>query len=371
MSKKDILFLTWKDLKHPNKWWAEIVIYEYCKNLVKLWHKVTWLSSWFQWWKAEEFIDGIKMIRIFSIRTIHFLAWIWYKKYIKTNNVDIIIDEAGWLPLLSPYYIKNKKIFFMVHHIWDKEWDFSYSKPLNYIWRYIMKKIFRIYKNHKTITVSDSTKNELVNDLWFKYKNIKVIENVLNIKPIEKILFNKKENSIVFLGRIMPIKRVEDAIKAFSQFHTNNSDYILNIIWVAENKIYTESLNILVWKLWLQNNVNFVWYNQKIFSQYLEISKVMLMPSYKEWFWLVVLEANAYGLPVIWYNVWWIRDSIKEGFNWYKVLDWNYKKMWNKLSYIINNDIDYKKISEKSLNHVKWLWLWKDRVKDLEKFILE
>jgi len=36
MIKKDILFLTWKDLKHPNSGGAEKVIYEYAKNLVNL-----------------------------------------------------------------------------------------------------------------------------------------------------------------------------------------------------------------------------------------------------------------------------------------------------------------------------------------------
>jgi len=371
MNKKNILFLTWKDLKHPNKWWAEKVIYEYSKYLVKLGHNVTWLSSWFDWGKKEEIIDGIKIIRIYSIKTIYFLAWKWYKNYIKTNNVDIIIDEAGWLPLFSPFFAKNKKIFFMAHHIWDKEWDLAFVKPLNYIGKYIMKKIFRIYSNHKTITVSDSTKNELVNDLWFNSENIKVIENALDIKPIINIDFSKKENSIIFLGRLMPMKRVEDAIKAFSQFHKNNNYYVLNIVWVAQDEIYTKSLHTLVWKLWLKDSIKFVWYNRELFDKYLEISKVMLVPSYKEWFWLIVLEANAYGLPVVGYDVAGLRDSIKDEMNWYKVPDWDYISMWNKLSDILSNEEDYKKLSEKSLRHVKSLWSWEDKVSDLEKFILK
>ena len=370
MIKKDILFLTWKDLKHPNKWWAEKVIYEYAKNLVNLWHNVTWLSSWFEWWESEEVINGIRIIRIYSIKTIYFLAWKWYKNYIKTNNVDIIIDEAGWLPLFSPYFAKNKKIFFMAHHIWDKEWDLAFIKPLNYIWKYIMKKIFKVYENHKTITVSDSTKNELVLDLWFKSENIKVIENALDIKPIENIDFSKKKNSIIFLGRLMPMKRVEDAIKAFAEFHKSNSEYKLNIVWVAQDKKYTEGLHGLVKGLNLKDSINFVWYNKEIFDKYLEISKVMLVPSYKEWFWLIVLEANAYGLPVVWYDVAWLRDSIKDWINWYKVWSWDYKSMWNKLSEIVNNQKEYKKLSENSLNHVKWLDDWKEKVKELEEFIL-
>lgn len=380
MTKKDILFLTWKDSKHPNAWWAEKVVYEYAKWLVKLWHNVTWLSSGFEWGKNEEVIDWIKIIRIYSIKTIYFFAWIWYRKYIKNNNVDIIIDEAWWLPLFSPFFARNKKIFFMAHHIWDKEWDLAFVKPLNYIWKYIMKKIFRVYKNKKTITVSDSTKDELVDDLWFKSENIKVIENALDIKPIEKINFTKKENSIIFLGRLMPMKRVEDAIKAFVDFITHpntllleerwqEKEYELNIVWVAQDKKYVESLYKLVKELKLEDKIHFVWYSKEIFDKYLEISKVMLVPSYKEWFWLIVLEANAYWLPVVWYDVAWLRDSIVEWVNWYKVSPWNYSQMWKKLSQVLENENDYKELSNKSLDHVKWLESWKDKVNDLEKFI--
>jgi len=371
MIKKNILFLTWKDLKHPNKWWAEKVIYEYAKNLVKLWHNVTWLASGFDWAKKEEIIDQIKIIRIYSIKTIYFLAWKWYKNYIKNNKVDIIIDEAGWIPLFSPFYAKDKKIFFMVHHIWDKEWDFAFPKIIAQIWKFVMKKIFQIYKNYPTIAVSNSTKNELINDLWFKSENIKVIENALDLEPIKKIDFSKKKNSIIFLGRLMPMKRVEDAIKWFTEFYKNNSTYELNIVWVEQDKEYTKKLKEIVEKLKLKDKINFVWYNKEIFEKYLEISKIMLVPSYKEGFWLIVFEWNAYWLPIIWYDVAGLRDSIKEWKNGFKVANWDYKSMWKKLWEVLKNEEKYKKLAEWSLEYVKWLDSWEEKVKDLEKFILK
>jgi len=107
--KKNILFLTWKDIKHPNAWWAEKVIYEYCKNLVKFWHNIVWFASWFDWAKSEEIIDWIKIIRKYTINNIYFKAWKWYKYFIKNNEVDIVIDEAWWIPFFSPFYVKNKK----------------------------------------------------------------------------------------------------------------------------------------------------------------------------------------------------------------------------------------------------------------------
>ena len=113
---KNILFLTWKDIKHPRKWWAEVVMLEYAKRLVNDWNKVTWFASGFKWWEKEEVIEGIQIIRKYSINTIYFFAWNWYRKFRKENKVDIVIDEAWWIPLLSPLYEKEIPIYFFIHH---------------------------------------------------------------------------------------------------------------------------------------------------------------------------------------------------------------------------------------------------------------
>ena len=74
---------------------------------------------------------------------------------------------------------------------------------------------------------------------------------------------------------------------------------------------------------------------------------------------------------MIWYDVAWLRDSIKEWINWFKVWSWDYVNMWKKLSEILSDVENYKKIAEPSLEYVKWLDSWEDKVKDLEKFILK
>ena len=77
--------------------------------MVKFWHNIVWFASWFDWAKSEEIIDWIKIIRKYTINNIYFKAWKWYKYFIKNNEVDIVIDEAWWIPLFSPFYVKNKK----------------------------------------------------------------------------------------------------------------------------------------------------------------------------------------------------------------------------------------------------------------------
>jgi hypothetical protein len=56
-------------------------------------------------------------VRKYSIHTIYFFAWSWYRNFIKKNPIDLIIDEAGGIPLLSPLYERNIPIYFLIHHI--------------------------------------------------------------------------------------------------------------------------------------------------------------------------------------------------------------------------------------------------------------
>lgn len=112
-----ILFLTWKDIRHPRAGGAERVVLEYARRLVQDGHTVSWLGSGFQNALPYEEIEGIHVYRKYHIYTIYFLAWIWYRRFTRENPVDIIIDEAGGVPLLSPLYEKKVPIFFLIHHI--------------------------------------------------------------------------------------------------------------------------------------------------------------------------------------------------------------------------------------------------------------
>lgn len=368
-----ILFLTWKDIKHPFAGWAEKVMHEYAQWLVKKWHEVTWFWYAFKNCLESEKIDWIEIIRKFNLYNAYFLFPSYYKKHFAWKY-DIIIDEAWWLPFLSPKFEKNIPIIFFAHHVWDKEWDYNYPFPFNKIWKQIYYWLFKQYKNNKTITVSNSTKEELVEKFWFKKDNIKVIENACDVVPINEIDFSKKEKKILFLGRLMPIKRVEHAILAFNNFILSDKkfrNYTLEIVWNNQDKKYVQYLKEIIKELWIEKQVIFLWHiNKNSFKDFMLKQKLILVPSIKEWFWLIVLEANSYWIPALWYNVAWLRDSIKDWQNWYIIDDWNFENMWNKITEVLWNIDLYKEISISSLEYVRNLDDWDKNVEEFEKFIL-
>jgi len=369
-----ILFLTWKDIKHPFAWWAEKVIYEYAKWLVLKWHQITWFWYSYKDCLETEIIDWIQIIRKFNLYNSYFLFPKYYKKNLAWKY-DLIIDEAWGLPFLSPKFEKNIPIIFFAHHIWDLEWDYSFPFPLNKIWKIIYFWLFKQYKNNKTITVSNSTKEELVENFWFKKDKVEVITNACDVTPIEKIDFSQKEDRILFLGRLMPIKRVEHAILAFNRFIKSDdkfANYKLDIVWNNQDKKYLSILNKLIEDLWLKNKVNFLWHiDRKDHNSFMFKQKLILVTSIKEWFWLIVLEWNSYWISAIWYNVCWLRDSISDWKNGYLIKDWDYNAMWDKIWEIIWNNETIENISNSSLEYVKILEWWDKKVDKFEKIILE
>lgn len=178
-STPHILFLTWKDIRHPHRWGAEIVMYNYAKWLAEKWYRVTWLASLFAWASQNENIDGINIIRKFSANTIWMFAWYWYRKFRKENTIDVIIDEAGGWPLLSPMYEKKTPIFFFAHHIGDREFDTPWV--IGPIAKLVYFTFFVYIKTLQALLFQTPPKNELVSDFGHKMK-------ILPLSPMQTIL---------------------------------------------------------------------------------------------------------------------------------------------------------------------------------------
>lgn len=224
--------------------------------------------------------------------------------------IDVIVDEAGGWPLLSPLYEKNIPIFFFTHHIGDKEFDqnanFGFLSPLiRWTAKKVYMKLFQVYKKTRTLTISESTKKELVNFFSYSPDNIHVVSITTNIDPIEKIDWAKKTNNILFLGRITSIKGTIDAVRAFAYIKEKlPKDSKLSIIGNDQDAAYVKKLRECILELGMTDQVIFHGFiNREDFSRVIASHQCILVPSEKEGFGLIVLEANAYGLPAIAYDV--------------------------------------------------------------------
>ena len=130
---------------------------------------------------------------------------------------------------------------------------------------------------------------------YFKSKNTVTIPNPLTFYP-EKIS-DLNENIVISAGRIAPVKRYDVLINIWELVHLKNKDWQLHIYGTGEQK-YMNALQQKIDDKNLSDQVFLKGATSHIKSKMLH-SSLFVMTSDNECFPLVLLEAQACGLPLV------------------------------------------------------------------------
>lgn len=107
---------------------------------------------------------------------------------------------------------------------------------------------------------------------------------------------SREEHLSIVVGRVVPIKKIEIAIKAMSEVVRTQKDATVHIIGNADIESYKDNLKVLAKEYSLNNILFFDGVPQaQIISQY-ERALILLSPAYEAGFDKVVLEAMASGV---------------------------------------------------------------------------
>jgi len=179
----NILWFNWRDIKNPEAGGAEIYTHEIAKRLAEKGYSITLFTAKFRGCKKEETIDGVRVIRDGGKYTVYQKAKEFYRK--DGSKFDIVVDEINTRPFLTPKFVDNDKIVALIHQLAREFWFYETPLPINLIGYYILEKRWlKNYVNIPTITVSNSTKEDLEN---LGFKKIFIVHNGLNVKPVDKI----------------------------------------------------------------------------------------------------------------------------------------------------------------------------------------
>lgn len=310
----NILIFSWRGPKHPNAGGAEIVTREHAKAWVKKGHKVTLFTSLFKSAPKKEIVDGIKIIRGGNGSIKVQLRAFWWYLFGQHDNFDLVIDEFHGLPFFTPLFVKAKKLAF-IHEVTKEVWRMNpWPKPLNLI-PWVLGSVFEpwifrlLYNTVPFMTVSNSTKSDLIN--WgIPKENITVINNGVITPKVKKEVTKEKKETIVFLGALSKDKGIEDAITAFHYIKQSGGNFQFWIIGKSSSK-YRDFLRTQKQRLGLNKSLKYWGYvdeNKKF--ELLKKAHVLINPSIREGWGLVVIEAASVGTPTVGYNVAGLRDSI-------------------------------------------------------------
>ena len=354
-----ILWLNWRDIKNPEAGGAEVFTHEVAKRLVKRGHEVTLFTAKFKGAKNEEEIDGIHVVRAGNKYTVYRKAKEYWRKKFSKEGYDVVIDEINTRPFMTPKFVKDTKIVALIHQLAREFWFYEMPFPISYLGYHFLEPYWlKSYVNVPTITVSESTKKDLER---LGFKEIYEVDEGLSVEPLKEVPEKVEFPLIVFLGRLKRAKRPEHAIEAFKIVKKKIPKAEL---WIVGDGYLRQKLEKMT-----SEGVKFL--GKVLHEEKMEILKkawLLVHPGVREGFGLNVIEANAYGTPVVAYDIPGLRDSVKYGYNGILVEDGNVKALAEAIIDLIKDD---KRRGEMARNSLEWAkrFSWDKSAKGFERVI--
>ncbi|OPY20352.1 MAG: UDP-D-galactose:(glucosyl)lipopolysaccharide-1,6-D-galactosyltransferase [Methanomethylovorans sp. PtaU1.Bin093] len=302
---------------------AEKRIYELGIRFIAKGHEVHLFGI--KWWEGADVIehDGMFLHGVCKSRELYVegrrsisAALVYSIKlfsHLRREKFDLI--DVSVFPYFSCFTVRlvsilNKgHVVYTWHEVWGDYW-YYYMGKAGFFGKMIEKAVSKISGNN--IAVSEWTKQRL-EELGVSEEKISVIPNGIDLQAISEIQaeggnlpegIDEKFYDVIFAGRLIKDKNVDFLLRAVSLLKIDYPGLICCIVGDGPEK--TELVDLSN-RIGIYTNVEFVGFQDySSLIGKIKASKVFVLPSSREGFGMVVIEAFACGIPVI---------TVKEKYN--------------------------------------------------------
>lgn len=243
--------------------------------------------------------------RVTEVSKVHLFGSWYYQKGVPsliTKNYDVylILSDtralSGWLFSLMAKLYPKKKVYYWSHGWYGKE---------SGIERFIKKILYRLpnggtflYGNYaRELMVKEgfnpnklfTIHNSLAYDQQFE------IRKQLSVKPIYSEHFANTNPNLMFVGRLTPVKKLDQILQAMTICRESGKKYNLTLIGGGEK---TDELKALAEELGLEKNVWFYGpcYDEVLLSNLIYNADLCVSPGNVG---LTAIHAMVFGCPVL------------------------------------------------------------------------
>lgn len=255
------------------------------------------------------------------------------RHYLLMNKIDnlIVVDSlCASFSFFATRFLKLKVI------CWE---HFSLEFKDKSIFRSLGRFLSSLFFN-RIVTLTDLDKKEWEQKYKFSRNKVSVIPNPIAFQVRSKKI-NQKKIIALSIGRLSPEKGFDDLIAIWADFIKYNHNAVLNIIGggLEEEKLFT-----------LAKKYNLEEKNLRFFSSTKDVGRfyqeatVYLMSSHSEGLPMVLLEAQAFGVPIITFECGHgVNKIVKNSYNGYIIKNRDKKLFCQTLLHYVN-------LSEEKLN---------------------
>lgn len=308
-----VAVLSWRDSEHPQGGGSELYVESTASGLVARGHDVTILTARHPGSTAEELRDGYRIVRAGGRFTVYLRALLRLLLR-RVGSFDVIVDVQNGIPFFARL-VTRRPVVVLCHHVHREQWSlvFGGSRLGDAVarlgWLLESRVAPLLLRGCRYITVSQVSKHDLV-ELGVRAEDISIVYNgTPHPLPGER---RAELPEVVVLGRVVPHKRIEHALRAVAALRPQMPGLSLTVIGQGwwEDEVRAE-----VARLGLEDIVTLAGHvDEARKHQLLSRAWVLATPSVMEGWGLCVVEAASHGTPSVAYrSAGGLAESIVEG----------------------------------------------------------
>ena len=264
-----------------------------------------------------------------------------------------ISPKAGFITALSSFITRvSYRIHWFTGQLWVTKKGFS---------RFFYKTLDRIVFNlsHHVLVDSHSQKKFLIsNNIISKNKSTVLLHGSVggvNIKKFKfkktnrnllrkKLKISKNDFTFLYLGRINKDKGIIDLINAFKKIENFYRTFLVLVGPIEDTNI----------KNFINKNKQIIYVGETLVPEkWFSVADILCLPSYREGFGSVIIEAGSCNLPTLGSNIYGIVDAIEKNQTGFLHKVGNVTDIKNKMIFAIENKKLVKKYGQKARKRVQ------------------
>ena len=314
---RSVLLLCWRDTGHPQGGGSEAYLQRIGAQLAAAGVDVTLRTARYAGAPRSEVVDGVRINRAGGTNSIYIWAGLAMVAAriglgpLRSVRPDVVIDTQNGLPFLARLAY-GRRVAVLVHHCHRELWPVAGRFKGRFGWFVESRLSPWLHRRNQYVTVSLPSARDLT-DLGVSAEHVAVVRNGLDEAPAETLALPRADHPrIAVLSRLVPHKRIEDALTAVAELRSRLPDVHLDIVgggWWRDRLVeHARTLGV-------SDAVTFHGHvDDTAKHEVLQRSWVHVLPSRKEGWGLAVTEAAQHGVPTIGYrSSGGLTDSIVDG----------------------------------------------------------
>src|SRR5580692_6947856 len=343
-----IHFVAWRDLDDPEAGGSELHAHMVASRWADAGLDVTFRTSAVPGAPASLTRNGYRILRQAG-RYAVFPGAAWEGIRMGHRPGDALVEIWNGMPFLSPLWYRGPRIVFL-HHVHAEMWGMVLPPTLARLGNAMERHVApRFYRNSRVVTLSASSRTEIVDMLRLPETNVSVAPPGVDDR-FTPGGHRSPTPLVVAVGRLVPVKRFDELLRVLAKVKTDQPDLEAVLIGEGYERSALEALRAELgaddW-VHLPGRVR----DEDLVSWYRK-AWVVASTSQREGWGMTLTEAAACGTPAVATDIAGHRDAVVDGESGLLVDDLGQLSV--ALGRVLGDDVLRSRLSKGALTRARW-----------------